>query len=367
MSAVVSLAAGPSTSYQPPRVLVVTADMGAGHREVAGELAHRLQVAGASCTVVDIVTATGSSGRRLQSTYRRMLDYAPWFYDGVMRFWARWPAPLERVTAAGAHRFERLLATEAAESRADVIVSTFNLASQCLGRLRRRGAVAVPVVTLVTDPGAHPYWVSADIDLHLAPTHLTADRLAAMGAPRVAVTAPVLRAEFSRPPARDIARQRLGLPPDRHVVLLTAGSWAAGNIARTIDLLAEEGPRTQLLVLCGRDGALYDRLRTRPSVEAVPWTPDVALYLVAADVVVDNAGGLTCWEALACGRPVVFYDPLPGHGRLNVAALAELDLAIWARSPAELLAAVRRPRPPSLRPAGGDAAELVLSAAGVSA
>jgi UDP-N-acetylglucosamine:LPS N-acetylglucosamine transferase len=68
--------------------------------------------------------------------------------------------------------------------------------------------------------------------------------------------------------------------------------------------------------------------------------------LAAADVIVDNAGGTTCWEALAVGRPTVIYRPIAGHGRLNAAALQEAGLAYCAKSPVDLLAAVREARQP---------------------
>ena len=39
--------------------------------------------------------------------------------------------------------------------------------------------------------------------------------------------------------------------------------------------------------------------------------------MAACDVLVANAGGLTCLEAFAAGLPVVMFDPLPGHGEDN--------------------------------------------------
>jgi UDP-N-acetylglucosamine:LPS N-acetylglucosamine transferase len=86
-------------------------------------------------------------------------------------------------------------------------------------------------------------------------------------------------------------------------------------------------------------------------------------YLAAADVVVDNAGGQLCWEALAARKPVVLFDPLPGHGRLNAAALVEADLVTLARTPEQLQDAVRHPRAAPPLPAewsGPPVEELVL-------
>jgi UDP-N-acetylglucosamine:LPS N-acetylglucosamine transferase len=345
------------------RILFVTADMGAGHREVTGELVRRCSEQGATCDTVDIVRDGGSSGARLRRTYRRLLDHAPWLYDGAMRAWARWPAPLEAITALNGAVFDRLLRTAADRFEPDLIVSTYNLASQCLGRVTRRGHLTAPVATFVTDAGAHPYWVSRHIAAHFVPTDLTGRRLAQMGASGIRVVEPALRPEFDMPPTRADARARLSLPADQRIILLTAGSWAVGGIADTLALLRGL-PDVVTVVLCGRDETLHARLAEAPDVTAVGWTPHMVQYLAAADVVVDNAGGLTCWESLACRTPVVLYRPLVGHGRVNVATLDELGLAKWARSAQDLVDSVAADRlPPGVLPSGARADHLILELA----
>lgn len=345
--------------------MFVTADMGAGHSEVIGELARRCAEQGAQCDTIDVVRDGGRAGRRLQRSYQRLLAHAPWVYDAAMRVWARWPAPLEAFTALNAGPFERLIRAAVQRCGPDVVVSNYNLASQCLGRLVRRGEVRAPVATLVTDAGAHPYWVSRQVSAHLVPTELTGRRLAQMGARGIRVIEPVLRPEFHDPPSRATARNKLGLPGARRIALLTAGSWAVGGMSRT--LAALRGRCSALaVVLCGRDETLQARLAPMTDVVAVGWTSQVVDYLAAADVVVDNAGGLTSWESLACRTPVVLFNPLVGHGRVNVATLDELGLATWARGAdqlGELVAAADRLPEPSLPP-GAPADQLVLALAG---
>jgi UDP-N-acetylglucosamine:LPS N-acetylglucosamine transferase len=144
---------------------------------------------------------------------------------------------------------------------------------------------------------------------------------------------------------------------------LTAGSWAVGGIADTLALLRGL-PDVVTVVLCGRDETLHARLAEAPDVTAVGWTPHMVQYLAAADVVVDNAGGLTCWESLACRTPVVLYRPLVGHGRVNVATLDELGLAKWARSAQDLVDSVAADRlPPGVLPSGARADHLILELA----
>lgn len=321
------------------RVLVVTAAMGAGHTQVAAEFARRLALRGARPQIVDLIEDGGATGRRLRTTYRFLLRRAPWVYDAAMRFWARVPGPLEALTAAGGRHFERVLHEAVVRFRADVVVSTYDLASQALGRLVRDGSVTVPVVTYVSDPGAHPYWVSAHVTRHLVLTELTAHRLRHYGARGVQVVRPVLRPEFESPPPRAAARRRTGLPAGRRIALVTAGSWAVGGIETTVRRLTAD-PGLTVVVLCGHDERLRARLDREPGVVAVPWTSRTVEHLAAADVVIDNAGGLTCWEALACRTPVLLYRPLPGHGRFNVTALDKSGLARRVERADQLLPAI---------------------------
>lgn len=344
------------------RVLIVTASMGNGHRAVAAELARRLRTAGARADVVDVLEVAGPAGDRLRRVYRRVLADAPWLYGGAMRAWARWPRLWETLTARNAAPFERAIADAIERTRPDLIVSTYNLAGQSLGRLAARTDLSARTVTLVTDPGAHPYWVSRNVELHLASLPQTAARLRRFGAQHVEVTRPLVRREFASPPARAGARQRLGFTDDRPVALINGGSWAAGGLTHTVEVV-RSCPDVLPVVLCGSDVRMRRDLFRLPGVRAIPWTDRMADYLAAADVLIDNAGGLTCWEALACRTRVVLFRPLPGHGRCNAAALDEAGLAPWARSPRELLTHLQRPpaAPPKL--VGRDVVDVLLGPA----
>jgi UDP-N-acetylglucosamine:LPS N-acetylglucosamine transferase len=317
--------------------MVVSASMGAGHDAAAGELVRRLLSAGHVAERVDVLAlGRRGAGRRLKATYSFLLRRAPWVYDSAMRVWARWPRPLERLTARGSTAFDDGLQAAVARVRPDVVVAVYNLAGQALGRLRASGRLPVPVATYVTDPGAHPYWVHPAVDLHMTVLPRTARALRSYGARRTALVAPLVGPRFSEPlPSRGRARRDLGLPGDAVVALVAAGSWAAGDLAGTVSVVARAG-RVLPVAMCGRDEALRGRLARQGVGLALGWTDDVPLVMAAADVLVDNAGGLTCWEALSCGLPVVLFRPLPGHGRLNAEALEAAGLTAYARDEEQL-------------------------------
>ncbi|MEO5680953.1 MAG: glycosyltransferase, partial [Acidimicrobiales bacterium] len=75
---------------------------------------------------------------------------------------------------------------------------------------------------------------------------------------------------------------------------------------------------------------------------ALGWTDRMPLLMAAADVVVENAGGLTSLEAFAAGVPIVTFRPIPGHGRDNVKAMVAAGITTSPDDTAGLVEALDR-------------------------
>jgi UDP-N-acetylglucosamine:LPS N-acetylglucosamine transferase len=241
------------------------------------------------------------------------------------------------VLRGAERRIERTLPRDTA-----AVVSTYPLASQALGTLRRDGRLSVPALTYLTDFSTHPLWVAAGIDQHLAAHQVPARQARACGATSVAVTGPLVGSGFA--PAtgaeRGEARVRFGLPPDAPLALLVAGSWGVGDVERAAREIRDTGVALPVVV-CGRNDVLCRRLRAAGIEYAFGWVGDMPALLRAVDVLVQNAGGLTCLEAFATGVPVASYRSIPGHGMTNCAALDEAGLALWIKRRAELANGLR--------------------------
>jgi UDP-N-acetylglucosamine:LPS N-acetylglucosamine transferase len=329
-------------------VVILSATVGQGHEGAARELARRLSLRGVTTEVHDFLDALPAVVRHtLRDGYHPTVQHAPgffdWLFDGLEhRPW------LQRVGDAVCRSAEP---TVLGWTRgADVVVSTYPLASQTLGQLRRQAALVAPAVTFLTDPAAHRLWCHPAVDRHLTVTQATADDGARYGVDLQAV-GPLCAPRFSRAvprSARERLRAELALPRLAPVVLLSAGSLGLGSVPDTVDAVLRH-PQAWVVVLCGRNAALRRRLASRARVVALGWRDDVAELMAAADVLVHNAGGLSFTEALVAGLPAVTYLPIPGHGRANADLLARAALAPWPRNPDELVAAIdeilARPRP----------------------
>lgn len=363
-----SAAAAGDGNARTPRVLVVSGSVGSGHDGAARELAARLQDAG---TVVEVRDFLAALPRPVAWLLR----------DGYLSTVERLPAAFEflyqRLEHQGAFwRAEAILVARGSDGVAgwvadfgpDVVVAVYPPAVQAVGMMRGTGRLTMPAMSYLTDPAAHVSWLHPALDVHATVTEVTARQAAADYGVTCTVAGPLVPARFSvRPdPARLAAlRAELGLRNGSSVALLGGGSLALGAVAPTARLITGSGATA--LVLCARNEPLRRRLEGMSGVLALGWRTDVHELMHVADVLVQNAGGLSLTEALVAGLPAVTYRPIPGHGRANAAVLDASGLVPWARTDAQLVelvhAAVGQDRTPRTFP---DPAALVLSLAQAS-
>lgn len=318
--------------YSTDKVLIITASVGAGHDGAAHELADRLRRAGVDVDVRDYLQALPRWCRKLLSEcYYSSVEHTPFLFE-----WVYTTIETSRLACALMRVFCRLgnrtIAAWVGAGDYGAVVSTYPLASQGLGVLRDSGRITLPVVTYLTDPAPHRTWVHPAVDLHLTVTIGTAQRGASdYGIPMI-VGGPLVPRKFGHTPTPGrIAELRgeLGLPVDEPVALLATGSVGLGDIAASAHDALDAGVIP--VVLCGHNEDLRQRLSTMVGIIALGWRVDVHELMHLADVLVQNAGGLTFTEAMVAGLPTISYRCLPGHGQANAAALERADLAPWAR------------------------------------
>ncbi len=323
------------------RMLILTAGMGAGHDEVAGELAARLAEVGVETEIIDVLDLLPLRlGAALRWWYRLMVRSMPWLYEGIYRvFFVSSRAPSTSPLAAlAAARLERRLRNRTP----DRIIATFHVAAQVTGLLRESERITTPCTVLVTDFAVHRLWLHRGNDDYICPDPVSAREVtAATGRPATG-HAPLVRPEFRKPPGDgEAVRAGLGAGPDDRLVLVSAGSWGVGRVTETARVLAASG-RYVPVVLCGANDRLRAELDAAGYGPALGWRDDVADLMAAAYALVENAAGLTCREAFAVGLPVISYRPIPGHGRHGARVMAERGVSVYARTPGELLDALDR-------------------------
>ncbi|MDA3645521.1 WS/DGAT domain-containing protein [Saccharopolyspora indica] len=334
-------------TVQPRRVLLVSATIGEGHNATGRAVAEAVGRVWPGCEV-GWLDALRSMGRWVPAAFNWIyvtnVESTPWLYDffyaSLWRY--RWFANASRrfVGAWSGRRLRRAIA----EAGPDLIVSTYPLGTAGLDWLRRRGELGVPVAAVVSDFSPHPFWVYPEADLHyvMSEASLREMRRAEPDAVGAVCVPPVVSA--FRPRDRRAARRGFGLPDSGFAVLISCGSLGFGSVERAVDAALRAEGVARVVVVCGRNDALRKRLdaRAEDRLVALGWVEDMPGLVACADVVVTNAGGATALEALACGRAVVMFEPIAGHGRANAELMAEAGLAELCPGAAELTATLRR-------------------------
>jgi processive 1,2-diacylglycerol beta-glucosyltransferase len=350
------------------RVLILSADLGAGHDLPAELLAGALGERGAAATIADGLDEMGRVTRTMgRSGAETILRRAPAIFD--VQYWLiQRFGPTRRLGArllelAGRRGLLRLVEAE----RPDVIVSTYPGTTEVLGRLRRAGLLKVPCVAAITDLAALRFWAHPGIDRHLIiheQSRAEVEAIAGAGAD-VRHVRGLSRPQFDDPPPRARARAALGLPAGP-IVLVSGGGWGVGDLRHAADAARAVG--TTPVCLCGTNGALRTRLE-HAGVRAEGFTPRICEWMAAADVLVHSTAGLTVREAELCGTWAISYGWGVGHIRLNNAAYRRFGLAAVAESRPALEEEIERAlAAPRRRPDGATrlpaAADEVLDLAG---
>ncbi len=329
--------------FDPVRVLIFSASIGEGHdlpARIISEGIRQIQP-GTSVETVDTLAVIGGlyervvmGGSQFHSDWGgRMFDIEHKLITEVrpMRSFAG-----NLGYAAGV----RKIAAEVAAHRPDVIVSTYPGATDVLGRLRRRGRLAAPVVSLITDLASLRYWAAPGVDLHLIihPESEAEVREIAPGS-EIACARGMTAREFYEPRDQRQARKSLGLPLDGPIVIVSGGGWAVGDIAGAVDAALEQ-PNTTVVCLCGRNDQILRDMQARfgadDRVVVMGFTDRIGDLFAASDVLVHSTAGLTVLEAIMRGCRVISYGWGRGHVRVNNAAYLRFGLAAVASDRAEL-------------------------------
>lgn len=100
---------------------------------------------------------------------------------------------------------------------------------------------------------------------------------------------------------REAARRRLGIDPDRVMILVMAGGGGSGFGQAPLGVGARSHPDARWITI---GPVQRDWHATEPAnIEHRGWVDDAAAYVAAADLVVATAGNTTCQQILAAARP----------------------------------------------------------------
>jgi 1,2-diacylglycerol 3-beta-galactosyltransferase len=313
------------------RALLLISDTGGGHRSAANAIVAALEEPGSAVSfetrIEDVAAHCAFPLTQLGLGYSMALRYAPPVYgalyyatNGRRRYRAlvKFCEPLYR------ERLRDLFTSY----KPDVIISVHPLLNHAALRARDdAGMQRVPVITVITDLGkVHESWLVAKADAVVVPAREVYQRAISRGVPaaRLHLLGHPIHPKFDDVTgSKTNLRRQLNLSTDVPVVMLMAGGEGGGKLLSTALALAKAKLPIELVVVCGRNEGLEQKLtelaKSLPTpMHVLGFTDKIPEYFRAVDLLVTKAGPGTLAEANAAQLPVVVYDYVPGQERGNV-------------------------------------------------
>ncbi len=148
-----------------------------------------------------------------------------------------------------------------------------------------------------------------------------------------AVVGTPVREELLHLPTQAEARQKLGLPAEGTVVLVTGGSQGARNLNSLLIAAAKSDPQVHYLVIAGRQDAprVQELAAGAANITVMGFCSDMPAAYAAADGVIARSGASTLTELSLIGKAcllVPFPHAADDHQSFNARAFASRGAAV---------------------------------------
>jgi processive 1,2-diacylglycerol beta-glucosyltransferase len=319
-------------SQSEPRIIFCSASVGSGHTRAA----QAVQSFFKNSELIDVLDFTP---RWFTKIYRDGYFFAVKHFPRLVGYcYENSDIPheergfMERITSLCEDMIAYRFRNHVLNQDADAIVSTHFFTSGVLGRMRRRGELNVPVITVVTDDYPHSIWLEPGVDLICVANDNAAAEAVENGADPsiIHATGIPIDPKFNM-------RRRLG-SKKKPIVLVSGGGSGIGEIEDTVRHLLRMSDTVKTIVVCGSNEKLEQSLKRLEckDLEVLGFTDKMHELMQQADILVCKPGGLTTTEAIASGLPMILMNPIPGQEERNAEMLIGSDAAVVGFNPEDI-------------------------------
>ena len=197
----------------------------------------------------------------------------------------------------------------------DMVVSVVPNFNRALFQSLQKANPEIPFVTILTDMADYPpnFWLERQDHYVICGTERAYQQALASGKrpERTFLTSGmILRPAFYEKFQHDRAaeRRKIGLDSMKPVALMLFGGQGSNVMLRITRNLQEMDQDLQLIVICGRNAKLADKLRRMPSrlpMHVVEFTTDIPYFMSLSDFFIGKPGPGSISEAVAMKLPVI--------------------------------------------------------------
>jgi processive 1,2-diacylglycerol beta-glucosyltransferase len=324
------------------KVIVTYASAGRGHLKAAEAIYNYLKerCPEIELQLIDILEKTNSFFN---------FNYI-WSYNFIIRhvlilwyflFWITSVRPLRKVTRLiisfintfNTSRFSKFLIQE----NPDFIISTHFFPSEISARLKKIKKIKSKVISVITDFGVHPLWISRGTDIYIVASHYTKQKLLIENIPQESIYEFGIPVDFKflKQYSRIELANKIGIDAHKFTVLIMTGSFGIGPLEDIVRMLYRQ---VQVLVVCANNKKLYTDLKKAnlDNVKIFGFIDNPEELMAISDLIITKPGGLSIAEILAMELIPVFISAIPGQETENVRALRQYNVGLSPKSIKEI-------------------------------
>lgn len=306
-------------------VLILTGKFGMGHMSAAKTLAEQIQKSNLTANVIveDIYEwIFPGCCDFLYSAYASMIGKGCKIYNLAYKKTTSEKNEKSRRSTLHKHFMKGLYQVLKAR-KPDVVVATYSLCALLVSEYKKETGSTLPLVTCITDVTTHNVWTNRHTDLYLVASESTKRSLMRHGVPEQLI-------RISGIPVREAFLKQEKEPEKKGKRLLIMGG-GLGLLPENIRFYQQlnQVPGLTATVITGKNKKLYDKLAGKfANIEVLGFTDQVDRYMRQADLIISKPGGLTLFEAIHSGVPMLVFRPFLEQEIKNGAFIEENQLGI---------------------------------------
>lgn len=326
------------------RILFLSCSTGEGHNSAARSLMDAFSAFGVDSEMLDPITFKKDKKNRAASSryqYNFIISHMPWLFGFIYKIGGIYEAThLPSPVAYFKSKCAGELCEYIKKGRFDAVVATHIYPMQAMVAVRQKYGLNIPTFCILTDYTVIPFYKDANtLDAQFISCEAQRKMLIKRGFDKEKIynlgipTNP----KFGIDITKDDAKARLGLPVDKRMVMLLSGGAGCGKIAKICEKLDSCLPDDSVIcVFPGKNSKLSSALKSKfadnSRIFVIDFTPDVNIYMKAADVVLSKPGGLSSTEIAASRVPLVHLKEIPGCESANIKHFTKAGMSVPGRT-----------------------------------
>ncbi|MCY6371483.1 MGDG synthase family glycosyltransferase [Clostridium ganghwense] len=313
-------------------ILILTGKFGMGHYSVANTLKQDIEdrYIDTNVSVHDIFECiTPKYYNAIYDAYTVMINKASSIYNACYKFTYNNKKSNLVFENYFINKIEKLID----DTNADMVISTLPFCSQIISAYKKNGGRDLPLITCITDVGAHQEWINFNTDAYIVPSNSTKMELISKGVPSdiIYIGGIPVKKQFRKFTRNNRMKQN---QKEKRLLIMGGGL----GIIQLKDEFMErinQLNNVKTTIITGNNTKLYNELLNKyENIEVIGYTDEVYKYMGQADLIISKAGGVTLFETISAELPIVVIRPFLGQ-EINNAYFVEnkrIGEIIWDKS-----------------------------------